>query len=1237
MTLSNPYVGPEPIAADRRLYGRDMEIADIRDLLIAERIVLLYSPSGAGKTSLIQAGLLRELREQEGFRVLLVRGFRSGMANGRRNRYLASVLEALHNALSPALRVNDMVTNDTPLDAYLKRRPKDPQEGHSSTSEQVLIFDQFEEVLTLDPFDRDAKTEFFRELGNLLKDRSCWALFSMREDHVVELDNYLHLLPTALKKRYRLGLLERPQALAAIVRPALELDVHYEKDAAELLADDLRKVRRQTTAGVVEEPVGHYVEPVHLQVACLRLWELRFPESFQPPATIATEHVKAISVDLALEDFYADKVRAAASAARVPERDVREWIEEQLITPRGIRGQVLWEPEKSGGLANHAIEVLGDAHVVRLEARGERKWYELTHDRLIRPVIESNRPWMQKNLALLQLRAREWLRSSRSDAQFLSLPEWYRAWRWSQTHAGELRPEEGELLRRSLRHNMQTLGLVGLTVMVVIVLLAFGLIQRHYRSEIELSQKRTDVLKRLAEATVSSFRRSMSHALIDAANAAKDYELLADKGVAGHLEFTARTTLLAVLRSAVDLRRVLVPESENALLRAVAFHPTDQNALLAYAGTGGKIFLTGLNQEFARTLNACSNTVYALAFNPAGSLLAAGCEDGTVTVWTTSDWSKREPWPAHKGRVWRVVFSRDGTKVVSGGYDTQIRLRQLQPDGAAGEFIELNAKPGGGVWSMAFSPTEDKFIAGDGHSKLWLCEATPSPTCTDVDTRETGEEPQDAALAIAFSPDGSHIVTGHWSGKLLLWDNKLSSRTGLADHPNPVFSVAFVTRDDRPSVIYAADGRLRTLALPPEKHVFQRSPVAGEDIHALAFHQETGLLAAAALGGYVAVVDPIRRDRVTTRLSIETAQSEAPPATTQVSRVRRRGAVVDQDTAMIHLVVSRRDELLLVTIPKDSPAQAKVLSAIAAQQGQIIRVAASVAKKRVVSLGVHTAANSRSFSVRLWNYTDTLVPVHTLQLSSASDFGELAPRRIALSPDGELLVCAFEKSMDQSARLLLVDLKKGEKTWEEIGLKFVRELVFSEDGVLLATGGEPLGASSNADGDRVVVWKVGGSPLRLQRAQEMHLTRMANKAYELAFTRDRTGKSLVLAGGEQGQINVWDVESGELRHELRADSNPIDLIASDSGKQLVAAADNRGKITLWDTWDRDRWKSESITERNEPMQKIGFLSFLARGSLLVSGADELTLWDLDVTSLRRKVCDILEEKPPKSSGCDAQK
>src|SRR6266480_790503 len=70
-TRSNPYVGPRSFRAGETLYGRDREARRLLDVLIAERIVLLHSPSGAGKTSLIQAALLPRLQEQE-FTVLPV-------------------------------------------------------------------------------------------------------------------------------------------------------------------------------------------------------------------------------------------------------------------------------------------------------------------------------------------------------------------------------------------------------------------------------------------------------------------------------------------------------------------------------------------------------------------------------------------------------------------------------------------------------------------------------------------------------------------------------------------------------------------------------------------------------------------------------------------------------------------------------------------------------------------------------------------------------------------------------------------------------------------------------------------------------------------------------------------------------------------------------------------------------------------------------------------------------------
>jgi hypothetical protein len=46
-SATNPYVGPRAFKTGEHLYGRSRESSELVDLLIAERIVLLYSPSGA--------------------------------------------------------------------------------------------------------------------------------------------------------------------------------------------------------------------------------------------------------------------------------------------------------------------------------------------------------------------------------------------------------------------------------------------------------------------------------------------------------------------------------------------------------------------------------------------------------------------------------------------------------------------------------------------------------------------------------------------------------------------------------------------------------------------------------------------------------------------------------------------------------------------------------------------------------------------------------------------------------------------------------------------------------------------------------------------------------------------------------------------------------------------------------------------------------------------------------------
>ena len=97
----NPYVGPRAFqeADQGAFFGRETEVRQLLSLAVARRVVLLYAPSGAGKTSLLQAGLLprlRELREVTVLPLARVGGAPAGIGKeGMGNVYTLSVLSYL--------------------------------------------------------------------------------------------------------------------------------------------------------------------------------------------------------------------------------------------------------------------------------------------------------------------------------------------------------------------------------------------------------------------------------------------------------------------------------------------------------------------------------------------------------------------------------------------------------------------------------------------------------------------------------------------------------------------------------------------------------------------------------------------------------------------------------------------------------------------------------------------------------------------------------------------------------------------------------------------------------------------------------------------------------------------------------------------------------------------------------------------------------------------------------------
>jgi tetratricopeptide (TPR) repeat protein len=402
-----PYVGPCPYNETHVsiFFGRKREADDLLSLVIAHADMLLYARSGAGKTSLIQAALVPRLRREARSEVLNTR------IHGRLKGFdppATTNLYVFHSLLSwqdsSNTEFKSLVTMS--MSEYLRARPR-PRDEEGFPLPRVLVFDQFEELFTAYPQQWHQRRAFFEQLRDALKeDPHLHVLFAMREDHIAQLDPYSSVLPEHLRTRYRLEPLRRRAALAAVTKPLDKATPQHKFGAgvAEKLVDDLLRVE-MTVDGTATMVIEEFVEPVQLQIVCQNLWH-RLPRV----ATEITEELLETSanVNVALTHFYERCIGETMKRARVSERALRRWFNKELITPACTRGLVFRDNQQTGSMPNRAVDELEKRYLIKAEVRGEQRWYELAHDRFIRPVMESNEPKLsrlkyRKRLAVVSL------------------------------------------------------------------------------------------------------------------------------------------------------------------------------------------------------------------------------------------------------------------------------------------------------------------------------------------------------------------------------------------------------------------------------------------------------------------------------------------------------------------------------------------------------------------------------------------------------------------------------------------------------------------------------------------------------------------------------------------------------------------------------------------------------------------------------------------------------------------
>lgn len=405
----SPFVGPRPFEKEDsdRFFGRTRETEELLSLIIAHRAVLVYAQSGAGKSSLLRAGVIKRLEEQQ-YQVLRSARVHGLLPNDVPPESVQNIFVYYAVQYWAAPVPSGQSTKDhakTTLSEFLKPRVAAPAAGEESSPPLIVILDQFEEFFTTNQHRWQERRPFFDQLAQALQDLPTMkVVFVMREEYIAQLEPFAELLPEKLRPRMHLERLRGNAARSAVVKPFQNWGLSFDPNAADELMAELSEIR-VAEGDKFRETRGEFVEPVQLQVVCQSLWE-NLPSEWKngPNASsdgsrlITAEYIERFGdVDNALACYYDRSVEraAAASEGRIGEGELRRWFGTALITPTGTRGLAFrGAPGATWRIPGLALKELEEAHVIRREDRSGTITHELTHDRFIEPIQKSNHKWL---------------------------------------------------------------------------------------------------------------------------------------------------------------------------------------------------------------------------------------------------------------------------------------------------------------------------------------------------------------------------------------------------------------------------------------------------------------------------------------------------------------------------------------------------------------------------------------------------------------------------------------------------------------------------------------------------------------------------------------------------------------------------------------------------------------------------------------------------------------------------
>ncbi|MBD1804663.1 hypothetical protein H6F98_04130 [Microcoleus sp. FACHB-SPT15] len=722
------------------------------------KLIVIHGMSGVGKSSLLRAGLVPELKQ----RTISDRNVLPVLL--RRVVYTNWVKE-LGRQLAEILAENEIRAQSN-QEADFNPKPFDTQDLKIDSTDAiieqlrrnvesnlltVLIFDQFEEFFFIctNLCERQQFYEFLRVCLNLpyLK-----VILSLREDYLhylLECDRYTNLdviNQNILDKniRYYLGDFSPKRAKSVISELTERSQFYLQPELIDQLVQDL--------VGELGE-----IRPIELQVvgAQLQTDYITTLEQYHQLGSNPKEKLVQRSLEDVIKDCGAENERAARLVLYL-------LTNENGTRPLKTRAELIADLEVLGFESETkqldlVLEILVGSGLVFLVPESPANRYQLVHDYLVAFIRQQQAPGLLEEL----VEAKE--KQKLTEAQ----------------------------LRQALREKEEVLRL-----------------EQQERKRAEIAE--IEALSSLSQALLLS--HDHLGALIAGIKAVKKLEAME---ALADLKIRTVDRLRQTVYSVRERNRF---HGHREALKSVCFSPNGQ--MLASASSDGTVKLWALDGTELQTFHGHSDKVFTVNFSPDGQMLASAGDDCTVKLWAL-DGTEVQTFYGHSDKVFTVSFSPDGQMLASASLDTTVKLWRLDgtevqtfcghsasvssvsfsPDGqvlASASFdrtIKLWRLDGTPVqtlrgqsrfFDISFSPDGQMLAAASSNRtiKVWRLDGTQVQTL---------QGHGDKVYRISFSPDGQMLASASLDTTVKLWrlDGDGTEVQTFHGHSDKVNSVSF--------------------------------------------------------------------------------------------------------------------------------------------------------------------------------------------------------------------------------------------------------------------------------------------------------------------------------------------------------------------------------------------------------------------------------------------------------------